>query len=333
MTQLHIGALKGGGLILGYRCSARCRHCVYACGPHRRDGDAAGEDGLRRVLERLSEVAPRVMLHIGGGEPFLDLERLEHVIYTLKRRRLRLDYVETNASWARTPQVAGRIVSQLLDAGLDMLMVSMSPFHGEYVPLERTIAAVEAADQQLPRGALVWIRDFWPELSKQDQGRRYPLTRLIEETGATYAVGLTERYRLVPGGRAGRFLYQHGARAPWDSFTDGEACRSRLADTSHFHVDLDGHYVPGLCAGIQLPLAEVPGEIDLDRYQVLATLIEGGASALARQAAAQGFRPNGSYSSACDLCGHARAFLVSRGGRPELGPSGFYDPRSITWTG
>jgi len=64
---MHIGALQGGGLVLGYRCSSRCRHCPYACGPHRRDGD--GDDqALEQVLDLLAERGPGARYHIGRGE-------------------------------------------------------------------------------------------------------------------------------------------------------------------------------------------------------------------------------------------------------------------------
>ena len=41
-------------------------------------------------------------------------------------------------------------------------------------------------------------------------------------------------------------------------------------------MDADGKYVPGLCAGLVLPLAELPGEIDLSRYELLQLLVTGG---------------------------------------------------------
>jgi hypothetical protein len=64
---------------------------------------------------------------------------------------------------------------------------------------------------------------------------------------------------------------------------------------------------------------------------VLAALTDGGPAALVALAAQDGFEPQATYSSACDLCTHVRFFLASRGGFAELGPRGFYAPRSAAY--
>jgi hypothetical protein len=322
---LAIGALQGGGLVLGYRCPSHCRHCLYGCGPHRRDG----EGDLEAVLDLLAARAPGARYHVGGGEPFLDLERLERAIAGLAGRGLALDYVETNAAWVRDADHAAATLERLARAGLDCVLVSLSPFHAEFVPLARTLALVAAAEAVLPGGAFVWIPELRHDLAGQAPGQRLDLDAFLAARGDDYARRLAARYGLVPAGRAGRFLHDHGVRRPWREVAGAAECRARLRDTTHFHVDLAGQYVPGLCAGLVLPLAEVPGEIDLARYPILAALVRGGPAALVELALPQGFTPEETYASACDLCTHARFFLHGRGDFAELGPPGFYDPRSV----
>lgn len=343
---LRIGPLHGGGLVLGYRCPSRCRHCLYGAGPHRRDGEPADDEALDRILDLLAEGGPEARYHIGGGEPFLDVDRLAHAVRGLVERGLILEYVETNAFWAKDRDHAERVLTGLADEGLSSVLVSLSPFHAEFVPLSRTLAAIEAAERVLPGGAFVWIPGFLAEITEVDNGGLLDLDALLVKRGERYARGLADRYGLVSAGRAGRYLHEHGRRLPWREVVTGcdGLCRARLADTSHFHVDCEGLYVPGLCAGIALPFDELfaktnemneANEIDLDRYPLLRALVEGGPAALVELARDKGFRPAKTYASACDLCTQARLSLSAAGCSQwsELGPKGFYEARSISGHG
>ena len=342
--SLTIGPLMGGGIVLGYRCPSRCRHCLYACGPHRRDGLLTHGERLDDLLDLLAERGPRAAYHIGGGEPFKDLDLLEQVIAGMSARGMALEYVETNAAWVKDARHASDVLRRMRGAGLGCALVSLSPFHAEFIPYERTLALIEAANQELPGGAFVWIQGFLADLRGHDPAQRLDLEALLAERGQDCAplphpgaseggedrraLALPGRYSLVPAGRAGRYMHQHGARLPWRRAAASADCGSRLAGTSHFHVDLAGAYVPGLCAGMALPLDEVPGEINLSRYPVLAALVRGGPEALLELA--DGFEPHDTYASACDLCTHVRHYLYPRG-YAELGPPGFYDKRSVAY--
>ena len=65
---------------LGYRCPSACRHCLYNAGPHRRDGAPESVTALSELLDELARRAGRARYHIGGGEPFLDLDLLEAAV-------------------------------------------------------------------------------------------------------------------------------------------------------------------------------------------------------------------------------------------------------------
>ena len=325
-STLEIGLLGGGGLVLGYRCTSKCRHCLYGCGPHRRDGHGALLE-LEQLLDSLAVKGPHAHYHIGGGEPFLWPGLLEAAISGFGERGLYLDYVETNAMWAKDEAFARAMLRRMVDVGLRSLLVSVSPFHAKHVPVIRTRTLARVAQETLPGGAFLWLPDFFPDLESAGDGT-LDLEQILARRGSGYARALTERYGLIAGGRAGRFLAAHGVGRPWAEFDGPALCRQRLADTSHFHVDLEGLYVPGLCAGIVLPLADVPGPVALDRYPILAALVVGGAAGLARLAMETGFEPLRHYASACDLCTHARFHLASED-FAELGPAGFYDPRSV----
>jgi hypothetical protein len=326
---LTIGPLQGGGLVLGYRCPSRCRHCLYDAGPERRDGLPESPEALEALLDLLVQRGPRARYHIGGGEPFLDLALLGRAVAGMTQRGLALDYVETNAAWVKDGDHAQGVLAELREQGLHCVLVSLSPFHAEFIPLDKTLALIEAAERTLPGGAFVWIPGLLEDIRAAPAGRggRIDLEALLARRGPRYARQLAARYSVVPAGRAGRFLFAHEQRRPWREAAAGHRCTSRLRDTTHFHVDGQGRYVPGLCAGIVLPLAEVPGQIDLSRYPSLRALVSGGPAALVALARAEaGFLPDESYAGACDLCTEVRRHLHAHDSAayPELGPPGFY---------
>lgn len=327
--DLTLPPIAGGGLVPSWTCSARCRHCLYACGPERRDGRVTDVDGW---LDGAAERAPRASWHVGGGEPFLDVELLGRIVAGMQRRRMPLQYVETNASWVRSASQAREVLRPLAAAGLPALLVSLSPFHAEHVPLGRTLALAEAAREVLPGGAFLWLETFLGDLEGGDPDARVDLDALLTERGPSWGRDLVRRYGLVTAGRAGRFLVFQGGGRPLDEVAGEAPCRHRLTDTSHVHVDGEGRFVPGLCAGLALPLGEVPGPVDLERYPALRALWEGGPGRLLEaEGAPRGFTPLASYASACDLCTHLRRHLAATepGRYPELGPPGFYDRRSM----
>jgi hypothetical protein len=323
---LRIRRLHAGGLNLGYRCSSRCRHCLYACGPHRRDG--AGK--LEPVLDALAERAPHAVYHVGGGEPFLDRDLLAAVLDGFHDRGLNLDYVETNASWVRGQAHARRVLEECRGRGLRGLLISVSLFHAEFVPPGRTLDLVDAAYQVFPRGVIVWLPHFLRLISAMERDERLDLTGLIDEKGDRLALEIGLGYGLIPGGRAGRYLARHGKRTAWDAI-ERPSCLERLENSTHFHVDLEGNYVPGLCGGIVLPLDAIPGDVPLGDYPLLDLLVRGGPTGLARWAMrTHDFEPDPQgYSGACDLCTHVRLHVHGLDDFKELGPLGFYDSRSV----
>ena len=72
------------GLIIHYECTFRCEHCLYACRPGLKE-DVRTED-LDRILDVMAHTCPGAYLHVGGGEPFLHLDRLVHTVKGIRRR-------------------------------------------------------------------------------------------------------------------------------------------------------------------------------------------------------------------------------------------------------
>jgi hypothetical protein len=112
---------------------------------------------------------------------------------------------------------------------------------------------------------------------------------------------------------------------------------NELFDTSHFHIDVYGNYIPGLCTGLSLDHEDLGKPVDPERYPFLYALMTGGIGALLAIAEEQyGFRHendsstasevNDSYVSKCGLCYRIRRFLVVDRNveSPDLQPKQYY---------
>ena len=127
-----INRLQSGGVITNYFCTSSCGHCLYFCSP-RWNKDYIEKGILKEIVEKIRGLGCS-SIHIGGGEPFLNLSGLKMVVETCSSANVRIEYVETNSSWYKDMESACKILSSLKKRGLSVLLVSMSPFHNEHIP-------------------------------------------------------------------------------------------------------------------------------------------------------------------------------------------------------
>ncbi len=322
MTALRIPRLQSGGLIVTYRCTSRCRHCLYASSP-RREARYIGGEAARRAFAAVKDRGC-ASLHIGGGEPFLDPEGLLAVARAARAEDVGIEYVETNSSWYREGESAVALLHRLQDEGVTTLLLSISPFHTEYVPFCRVRGVIEAC-RKAGTSVFPWVESFLPDVTKQDEST----THTIEEIGGSeYLPTLPSRYWINMGGRAVLSFGEVLPLTPVEELPGAGAGCAELSDTSHFHVDLDGSYVPGLCSGLVVPLEDVGKPLDPGRLPVLSVLWEKGPAALMEAARGMhGFQPRPSYLNKCHLCLDLRRFLARLPGSafPDLAPAGFYE--------
>ena len=83
---------------------------------------------------------------IGGGEPFLNLDGLKMVVETALSLGMDIKYVETNSSWYRNIDSACQILSSPREIGLTALLISISPFHKEYIPFYKVKGVIETCN-------------------------------------------------------------------------------------------------------------------------------------------------------------------------------------------
>ena len=106
------------------------------------------------------------------------------------------------------------------------------------------------------------------------------------------------------------------------------SCRKELSETSHFHIDLYGNYIPGLCSGLALFRDDLGKPLPAEKYPLLSALFQSGIRGLAEMAQYEyGYSPlRDNYINKCDVCNEIRTFFVCGDllTAPDLQPVEFY---------
>lgn len=330
--RFEIPPPSSGGLILSYQCSNQCRHCLYACSPAWKKW-MSGED-IETILSGLKRHSRFLTgLHIAGGEPMLRPDLVEHAVSRAVALDLPLEYVETNAFWCWNDEGTLGAFSRLKEAGLKAVMVSVSPFHLEFVPMERVRRAVDAGRKVFGKDRVyLFTRYFFDQFEEIDPKHPIAFEDYVDAVGAERAAALfAAEYSLIPNGRAATRLQTLYERRR-SSHYFGESCERELSSPHHMHVDPDGRYIAGLCAGISLGDARdadaLFSGIELDSMPFLKRVVRGGVAGLYEWAVSEhGYEEKeDGYIAKCHVCLDIRRHLVNAGAAPaELGPAEFYE--------
>ena len=311
------------GIITNYVCTAACRHCMFASSPQIEKEYISPETAER--LASLLREAGTSSVHIGGGEPFMNFEALLTLIRTLKRHGVGIDYIETNAFWCSDDAFVRDRLARLKEAGADSVMVSVDPFHLEFVPLERPIRLCRLL-REYGFDYFIWKERYLRTLFKLDHTRAYSHEELKAALGEDYICETAAEYGLGMNGRAvfiAEDLYPSRKAEEWLSDTP---CSS-LGDTAHCHLDLYGNIVPSGCPGIAAEAKDYLLEFfPEETYPVLSRLTRGGLRALYEYACENGFKPREEgYPSRCSLCFAMRNYLRKKIPSADLAPACFYN--------
>lgn len=323
------------GIILHYECTYRCAHCLYACRPGL--NETIRGDDLTCLIDAVHRACPNACLHIGGGEPFLRVDRLLAVVEQIRRRGLLLEYAETNGFWVNRA-AAGDWLRRVRREGCPRLLLSISPFHNAFLSCRDNLRAYDMiVDVFGPEGIFPWHPAYYSLLERVDPDRPVSFQEYVcHFSREEVAAQITRIIYLHPAGRAALTFGSFLGRRPAEAYAK-KHCSRELSSPTHAHVDPYGHYLTGFCTGLQIGHREA---FDLERlfregvlladYPILEMLAEGTVGDLLLFARGLGFRPDrGGYVSACHLCGHIRTWLhhhLPAQTRPaELAPGFFYE--------
>ena len=324
---LCVDRLRSGGLIVTYQCQSACPHCLYRGGPAREAAymDQATAEALCARARSLGATA----LHIGGGEPLTDPLSLAGVLAAAETAGVTVEYVETSGSWFTDAEEATELLAELRTLGLSRLLVSISPMHNGFIPLRKTLGTIAAA-QAAGITVFPWQEHFLADLRAFDPDTTHPFAQYCDRFGPGYPAEILRRYWVHLGGRAFDLFAPVLGRRPLEAILEDASpdCLAELTDTSHFHMDLYGDYIPGLCSGLAFRADDLGAPLDPERYPILTTLVASGIRGFYEYAAAleaYAPRPEG-YVNKCELCQDIRRHLSERGWfeSTELSPPEFY---------
>ena len=131
-------------------CNIRCRHCYNHSGPESKDQTAALPELLAIVAQMPAAGFRRLAL--SGGEPFLYQDYVMALIRAARDAGVREIRISTNGFWANTVERTDHVLERLRQAGfmsngLDMLKVSVGPYHQEFIPLEMPLMIADRFHQ------------------------------------------------------------------------------------------------------------------------------------------------------------------------------------------
>ena len=327
MIQLNIRQLISGGLITNYFCTSRCGHCLYNCSPQW-EKEYITPETAEKNLQSVRSLGCR-SIHIGGGEPLLRPDGLAAVLKIADNLGIAVEYVETNSSWFKDSETAADFLTDLRARGLNTLLVSISPFHNQHIPFFKVKGVIEAA-RQAGLGIFPWVTGFVSDLSQLDPRKTHSLAEFSDVFGRDYLLQVLERYWIHMGGRALEtyrpLLGQKTVQQVLDEASPN--CYGELSNTSHFHIDLFGNYIPGLCSGLAIAIEDLGQRLCDATYPLLTTLGRLGIRGLVKMAEdTGGYIPQKDlYINKCDLCTEVRTYMVQNDYREskELRPKAFY---------
>jgi len=331
MQKLKIPPFTSGGLILSYKCSNVCRHCIYASSPKWKDWIT--EQDLKIFLAQIKQFAPHQRgLHLAGGEPFLNFELTLRAVELCIEYDTSLQYVETNAFWCENDYLTAYQLNLLRESGLPAILISVSPFHNEFIPFERTDRAINIAREIYgPYNVLIYTSYFYEQLQDYHPNNRIPFNRYLNTIGHEKAAqSFIMHYGLVPCGRAVtrlNFLYQKQVA---EAFFNNN-CLQEITNPEHIHIDPYGNYIASFCAGISLGDAHDLGKLfdqsNVGERPLIEILVTSGIEGLLQLAQDQfdyQVLPDG-YIAKCHLCQDIRSHIVRVTDQfEELKPIEFY---------
>ena len=324
------------GFITNYRCTFQCKHCLYCSSP--KIQEKIDESAIREIIDQIDHVLGKVFLHLGGGEPLIHFPLIKKVLSYLRKTRIIVEYLETNGSFLATDTISK--LEALKNAGLDCLLLSISPFHNEFTPVrevKRMVHDIVSVFGQ--RGIFPWHPGFLRFLEKVSVEDTIPLETYFNVFSPSEILyQLTSVMYIHPGGRGAYLLAKHLPCHPPDVLLH-EDCEASLRSSVHAHIDYNGNYLTGFCSGLRIgkqtgfDLNKLYKEgVILSHYPLLDILVNKGLKGLYELGRKEGYvpQPQG-YVSPCHLCLDVRLHLYLHVDRyEELYPSFFYeDLRSL----
>ncbi len=336
MKTLKIPRPISGGLMLSYKCSAECKHCMYGCSPKWK-GDWISIEKLEKGLLILSEyIQPGPYghenmslnhgLHFSGGEPFLNFGILLKAVEIAEELRIPSTFAETNCSWCKDDAFTLNRLRLLKEKGLKGIMISVNPFYAEYVPFERTDRCIRISQNVFGSNVIVYQMEYYRQF------KRLRITDKIsiqDYLNLAHEKTLSNKVELFLMGRAAEQLKSLYPGYSAERFFN-IPCQPPILRNWHNHFDNYDNFMPGFCGGLSLGSwfdldRIVKKGVDLEKRPILKYLINDDMKGLMQFAKNTNYEElRVGYVSKCHLCLDIRKHLSVNSNFDELNPKEFY---------
>ncbi len=324
--SFYVTHLSNGGIITNYDCSVKCAHCRHKASPTRKGGFISVEM-MGKIISKL-ELMGCKSVHIEGGEPFLYPEKLIRAVKQINESSIHLEQILTNCSWYHNQKDTIKLLKTLKIYGLGRLLLKVSPFQNESIPLKKVQNVAKAAEQ-LSINVMIWDNEVYPEVSSFDTSKTHSLKKYLKKYGDGYMNKLAECFNITFAGRSFDAFQKYLKKYTLSElFMQNTNCIDDFPTANHFHVDMFGNFIFSHTNGVTISIDDLGSEINPKKYPFITILLNGGIKSLYKLATSKySFKPKpDGYISKCHLCYEIRSFLVIKQGiiSPDLQPIGFY---------
>ncbi|MFC1558199.1 radical SAM protein [candidate division KSB1 bacterium] len=336
MSILKIPKPVSAGVMLSYKCSAECRHCMYLCSPDWK-ADWITESNLEKGLSQLAgKIEPGPYgpesiglshgLHFSGGEPFLNFNLLARAVETADELSIPSLFAETNCCWCTDDEKTREKLEMLKSKGMKGIMISVNPFYAEYVPFEMTERCIRISSEVFGENVAVYQYEYYRLFKMLGIKGTISVEDFLKLTQNEYFFDRVEMFFM---GRAAYSLKGLFPTYPARSFFN-IPCQPPIIRNWHNHFDNYGNFMPGFCGGLTLGNwyeldSILENGIDLNNYPILGYLVNNDMEGLFGFAGETGYvESSGGYLSKCDLCLDIRKHLSTQDDFDELKPKEFY---------
>ena len=171
-----IGLKRVASLLLTYRCTLACAHCLFNCSPRQPRRFHSVEQGVRYL--RMLRATDRC-IHIAGGEAMMEYETMLAICREASRHDAAPHFIESNATWCTSTAKARSRLTELQAAGVRGFYISGDPFHVTHFPADRYLRCYETAVDVFGRKNVIA-----PTLTKADLLERQRIGRDPERLAA-----------------------------------------------------------------------------------------------------------------------------------------------------
>lgn len=135
MQTYHTIPPKTLTLITTYKCSAACNNCCFECNPNR-DEMLPLAVAISHIDSAVSTYKDLQVVVLTGGECFLNMTYLLSLIKHIHSHNLTCRVV-TNGFWAKSKEIAVKLLSECKKSGLDEINFSTGDDHLQYVSIDK----------------------------------------------------------------------------------------------------------------------------------------------------------------------------------------------------